>query len=125
MMGSVGIKANVTSEHSTQWWDAAGQRVVPASTRDIIDIYSFRTELLPCDEHLRFEPSKWSNPRCTRRGPRSLLRRYTAMKIALTWPEDSAREPRLDDPAALEMGQTQTSATGLFAGEWNRLTVPA
>jgi hypothetical protein len=45
------------------------------------------------------------------------------MKIALTWPEDSARGPRLDDPAALEMGQTQTSATDLFARRG--LTVPA
>jgi hypothetical protein len=34
---------------------------------------------------------------------RDLLRRYTALKIALTWPEESARGPRLDDPAALEM----------------------
>jgi hypothetical protein len=34
---------------------------------------------------------------------RDLLRRYTALKIALTWPEESARGPRLDDPASLEM----------------------
>jgi len=34
---------------------------------------------------------------------RDLLRRYTALKIALTWPEESARGPHLDDPAALEM----------------------
>ncbi len=35
---------------------------------------------------------------------RDLLRRYTALKIALTWPEeDAAGGPRLDDPAALAM----------------------
>lgn len=34
---------------------------------------------------------------------RDLLRRYTALKIALTWPEESARGPHLDDRAALEM----------------------
>jgi hypothetical protein len=35
---------------------------------------------------------------------RDLLRRYTALKIALTWPEENARSgPRLDDPTALEM----------------------
>ena len=35
---------------------------------------------------------------------RDLLRRYTALKIALTWPEENARVgPRLDDPAALAM----------------------
>jgi hypothetical protein len=39
---------------------------------------------------------------------RDLLRRYTALKIALTWPEGNARGdvrggPRLDDPAALAL----------------------
>jgi hypothetical protein len=35
---------------------------------------------------------------------RDLLRRYTALKIALTWPEENAADgPRLDDPAALAM----------------------
>jgi len=35
---------------------------------------------------------------------RDLLRRYTALKIALTWPEENAAGgPRLDDPAALAM----------------------
>ena len=35
---------------------------------------------------------------------RDLLRRYTTLKIALTWPKENAGEgPRLDDPAALEM----------------------
>ena len=34
---------------------------------------------------------------------RDLLRRYTTRKIALTWPEESASGPRLDDPAALQM----------------------
>jgi hypothetical protein len=34
---------------------------------------------------------------------RGLLKRYTALKIALTWPEERAGGPRLDDPAALEM----------------------
>ena len=35
---------------------------------------------------------------------RDLLRRYTTLKIALTWPKENAREgPRLDDPAAVEM----------------------
>ena len=36
---------------------------------------------------------------------RDLLRRYTTLKIALTWPEENAGDegPRLDDPAALEM----------------------
>jgi hypothetical protein len=34
---------------------------------------------------------------------RELLRRYTARKIALTWPEEGTRGPSLDDPAALEM----------------------
>jgi hypothetical protein len=39
---------------------------------------------------------------------RDLLRRYTALKIALTWPEGNARSearggPRLDDPAALAL----------------------
>jgi hypothetical protein len=32
------------------------------------------------------------------------LRRYTALKIDLTWPEENAQgAPRLDDPTALEM----------------------
>jgi hypothetical protein len=35
---------------------------------------------------------------------RDFLRRYTTLKIALTWPEKNAADgPRLDDPAALEM----------------------
>ena len=35
---------------------------------------------------------------------RDLLQRYTALKIALTWPEKNAAEgPRLDDPIALAM----------------------
>jgi hypothetical protein len=36
---------------------------------------------------------------------RDLLRRYTALKIALTWPEENVGGdgPRLDDPAAFEM----------------------
>ena len=35
---------------------------------------------------------------------RDLLRRYTALKIALTWPEGNARGgPRLDDPTALAL----------------------
>jgi hypothetical protein len=35
---------------------------------------------------------------------RDLLRRYTALKIALIWPEENTQEgPRLDDQAALEM----------------------
>jgi hypothetical protein len=35
---------------------------------------------------------------------RDLMRRYTALKIALTWPEGNARAgPQLDDPAALAM----------------------
>jgi hypothetical protein len=35
---------------------------------------------------------------------RDLLRRYTALKIALTWPEENARGgPRLDDPTALAL----------------------
>ena len=35
---------------------------------------------------------------------RDLLRRYTALKIALTWPEENAADgPRLDDPIALAM----------------------
>jgi hypothetical protein len=39
---------------------------------------------------------------------RDLMRRYTALKIALTWPEEDARDdvrggPRLDDPAALAL----------------------
>jgi hypothetical protein len=35
---------------------------------------------------------------------RDLLRRYTTLKIALTWPKENAGEgPRLDDPAAVEM----------------------
>ena len=32
------------------------------------------------------------------------MRRYTALKVALTWPEEDTRDgPRLDDPAALAM----------------------
>ena len=35
---------------------------------------------------------------------RELLRRYTALKIALTWPEENAADgPRLDNPTALAM----------------------
>ena len=35
---------------------------------------------------------------------RDLLQRYTALKIALTWPEKNAADgPRLDDPIALAM----------------------
>jgi hypothetical protein len=34
---------------------------------------------------------------------RDLLKHYTALKIALTWPEESADRPHLDDPASLEM----------------------
>jgi len=35
---------------------------------------------------------------------RDLLRRYTALKIALTWPEENTQDgPRLDDPTALAM----------------------
>ena len=35
---------------------------------------------------------------------RDLLRRYTALKIALTWPEENAADgPRLDNPTALAM----------------------
>jgi hypothetical protein len=35
---------------------------------------------------------------------RDLMRRYTALKIALTWPEGNARAgPQLDDPAALAL----------------------
>ncbi len=47
---------------------------------------------------------------------RDLLRRYTTLKIALTWPEENAgREgPRLDDPAEIEMLEsTQAKLRGL------------
>jgi hypothetical protein len=47
---------------------------------------------------------------------RDLLRRYTILKIALTWPEEDAEVegPRLDDPAALEMLETvQAKLRGL------------
>jgi Protein of unknown function (DUF4239) len=34
---------------------------------------------------------------------RDLLRRYTSLKIDLTWPKERTRKPILDDPAALEL----------------------
>jgi len=34
---------------------------------------------------------------------RDLLRRYTALKIDLTWPKERTRKPVLDDPAALDL----------------------
>jgi hypothetical protein len=37
---------------------------------------------------------------------RELLRRYTELKIDLTWPSERARKPVLDDPAALELLET-------------------
>ena len=37
---------------------------------------------------------------------RDLLRRYTILKIDLTWPKDRTRKPVLDDPAALELLET-------------------
>jgi hypothetical protein len=47
---------------------------------------------------------------------RALLRRYTTLKIALTWPDENAgvEGPRLDDPAALQMLETvQAKLRGL------------
>ena len=37
---------------------------------------------------------------------RDLLRRYTALKIELTWPKERTRKPVMDDPAALELLET-------------------
>ena len=37
---------------------------------------------------------------------RDLLRRYTILKIDLTWPKERTRKPVLDDPAALELLET-------------------
>ena len=37
---------------------------------------------------------------------RDLLRRYTILKIDLTWPKERMRKPVLDDPVALEMLET-------------------
>jgi Protein of unknown function (DUF4239) len=50
------------------------------------------------------------------REARALLRRYTTLKIALTWPDENAtvEGPRLDDPAALQMLETvQAKLRGL------------